>query len=104
MARHSESAQLETGGLVNALKAELATTADDGRTVEEQIAHVLVEEALHGKHRLAAIQMIFDRVEGKPHQSTVVAETTDPFAGKTKDELLYFAQHGYFPEEGSGGV
>jgi hypothetical protein len=46
----------------------------DGRTVEEAIAEALIEEALHGKHRVAAINAIYDRIEGKPRQPITLDE------------------------------
>jgi hypothetical protein len=44
----------------------------DGRTVEEALAHVLVEEGLNGRHRVAAVNSIFDRLEGKPKRQLAV--------------------------------
>jgi hypothetical protein len=36
----------------------------------------LVKEALRGKHRLAAVEAIFDRLEGRPAQRLDLADVT----------------------------
>jgi hypothetical protein len=63
-----------THGLVNALRIAIVQELRDGRTVEEAIAEALIEEALHGKHRVAAINAIYDRIEGKPRQPITLDE------------------------------
>lgn len=58
----------------------MAKELPDGRTVEEALAQVLVEEGLNGKHRVAAVNSIFDRLEGKPKQPIDMHEKPDPSA------------------------
>ena len=55
----------------------MAEELPDGRTVEEALAPVLVEEGLNGGHRVAAVSSIFDRLEGKPKQPIDLYERPD---------------------------
>jgi hypothetical protein len=76
-----------TRGLVSALKTELEKELEDGRTVEEALAQVLIEEGLHGRNRLAAVNAIFDRLEGKPKQSIDVRDAADDDGDKSYAEI-----------------
>lgn len=88
-----------TRRLVNALKAALGEVRKDGRTMEQAIAGELVREALRGRRKLAAIAEIFDRIEGKPRQQVDLNDITEEFSGRTDEELLYYAEHGNWPEQ-----
>jgi hypothetical protein len=52
-------------GLVRALRARVAEIAPDGRSIEDQLISVLLQEALRGRQRLAAVEVIFNRLEGR---------------------------------------
>jgi hypothetical protein len=79
-----------TRGLVNALKFAVSQQLENGQTVEEAIAKVLIDEALYGKHRVAAINSIYDRIEGRPKQSIALdyEQHREELAGMTDDELI----------------
>jgi hypothetical protein len=70
----------------------LASRMPDGRTTEQALAEALIEEALEGKHRLAAICAIYDRIEGKPRQSLDLHDTRremrEELANTPTDELV----------------
>lgn len=101
-----------TRGLLNALKTAIAEVGPDGRSVEELLADALVEEALHGRNRLPAIQTIFDRLEGRPRQQIEV--NRDQFADlarRSDADLEHYIAHGCWPDQeeqpgsnGEGGV
>jgi hypothetical protein len=55
----------------------------DGRTVEEAIAEALIDEGLYGKHKVAAINAIYDRIEGKPRQPITLDEERE----REQDEI-----------------
>src|SRR4051794_6035225 len=57
-----------SNGLLKLLRESVTNHGANGLTVEELLVQALIDEALKGKHRLAAISMIFDRLEGKPKQ------------------------------------
>lgn len=88
-----------TKGLVNALKAAVAEEVPDGRTVEEALADTLIEEGLNGKHRLAAISAIYDRIEGKPRQSISFEDARkqeqEEIAGMTDEQLYEILRPGF---------
>jgi len=67
-----------TTGLLDALKSRVSQTTLDGRTVESLLVEVLIQEALKGRHRLAAITTIFDRLEGKPKQQVISTTLQKP--------------------------
>jgi hypothetical protein len=87
-----------TSGLLAALRARVAEVGPDGRTVEEQLANVLVEEGLHGKNRLAAVEVIFNRLEGRARQQIDVADVTGQLREKSDEELRFYLDHGRWPE------
>ena len=86
-------------GLVNALRAKVAEIAPNGRTIEQQLVDVLVQEALRGRHRLAAVATIFDRLEGRARQQIEVADVTKELRDKSDDELRFHWEHGRWPNE-----
>jgi hypothetical protein len=86
-------------GLVRALHAKVAEITPNGRTVEQQLVDVLVQEALHGRHRLAAVATIFDRLEGRARQQIEVADVTKELRDKSDDELRFHLEHGRWPNE-----
>ena len=55
------------------LREALGRVGDDGRTVAEQLAEVLVRSALGGNFK--AMKTIFDRTEGRPPVSVAVGLT-----------------------------
>lgn len=91
-----------TSGLLNALRAAVAEVREDGRTVESLLVDVLIQEALKGRNRLAAVTIIFGRLEGKPKQQMDFNDITESFQGRSSEELLHFAQHGRWPDEEDG--
>lgn len=94
-----------TRGLVSALRAKVAERIQDGRTVEQALIDELVREALHGgRNKLAAIQTIFDRLEGRPKQQLDFNDITTRLRNRTNEELEHFALHGCFPGEVEDGV
>jgi hypothetical protein len=78
-----------TKGLVTVLHNKVAEIGPDGKTVEEQLVDVLVHEALRGKHRLAAVQMIFDRLEERAHQQ-IAGDNTRELGQKSDEELRFY--------------
>ena len=88
-----------TRGLVNALHAKVAEIAPDGHTVEHHLVEVIVMEALRGRHRLAAIEAIFDRLVGKPKQHLDVADVTKELRQKSDAELRFHLAHDRWPDE-----
>ena len=88
-----------TRGLVNALHAKVSETGTDGLTVEQQLVDVLVHEALRGRHRLAAVEAIFDRLEGRASQRIQVADITQELRLKSDDELRFHLAHGHWPDD-----
>ena len=86
-------------GLLNALRSAVAEPASDGATVEQELVRVLILEALKGRNRLAAIQTIFDRLEGKPKQQLDLNDITRSMANRSSKELEHFAIHGVWPDQ-----
>ena len=93
------SGRPRTKGLVNALRARVAEVGADGRTIEEALADVLVEEGLGGKNRLAAVEAIFDRLEGRARQQIEVADVTAELRAKSDEELAFYLAHNRWPNE-----
>lgn len=56
------SGRPRTRGLVSSLRAKMAEVGPDGRSLEDRLVGVLVQEALKGRQRLAAVAVIFDRL------------------------------------------
>jgi len=67
--------------------------------MEQALVDVLVQEALRGRHRLQAIMMIFDRLEGKATVRVEVQDRRSELAAKPKEHLLFYLAHGRWPEE-----
>ena len=93
------SGRPRTRGLVSALLAKVQEVGSDGRTIEQQLVDVLVQEALRGRHRLAAVATIFDRLEGRARQQIEVADVTKELREKSDDELRFHLEHGRWPTE-----
>jgi uncharacterized protein DUF5681 len=88
-----------TKGLLTALRLKIAEIAPDGRTVEEHLIDVLLQEALRGKHRLPAVEVIFDRLEGRARQQIEVADITRELREKTDEELRFHLEHDRWPTD-----
>ena len=101
-----------TRGLLNALKTAIQEVGTDGRSVEEQLADALIEEALRGTHRLPAIQTIFDRLEGRPRQQIEInRDQFADFLSRSDADLEHYIAHGRWPQRvgqlgssGQGGI
>jgi hypothetical protein len=74
-----------TRGLVSALHAKVAEVG----SIEQQLVDVLLHEALRGKHRLAAVEVIFDRLEDRASQHIQIADVTREL--RQKSDLQRFA-------------
>jgi len=72
-----------------ALRLKITEIAPDGRTIEEHLIDALLQEALRGKHRLPAVELIFDRLEGKARQTLEVADITSQLREQTDEELRF---------------
>jgi hypothetical protein len=86
-----------TRGLVAALRLKIAEIAPDGRTLEEHLIDVLMQEAFRGKHRLPAVELIFDRLEGRAPQTLEVADITRELREKSDEELKFYLEHTRWP-------
>jgi hypothetical protein len=86
-------------GLVSALRSTVSEVGHDGRSVEQQLVDVLLHEALRGRHRLAAVEVIFDRLEGRATQQIQVADVTKALREKSDEELRFHLEHDRWPEE-----
>ena len=71
-----------------------------GRTIESLLVEVLVHEALDGKNRLAAVEIILDRLEGRSRQRLEVADVTAQLRDKSDAELQFHLDNDRWPEEG----
>jgi len=89
-----------TRGLVSALRSTVSEVGQDGRSVEQQLVDVLLHEALRGRHRLAAVEVIFDRLEGRSRQHIDVNDVTQELRQKSDVELRFHLEHDRWPEEG----
>jgi hypothetical protein len=85
--------------LLGALHARVAEVGADGRSIEQQLVDVLLHEALRGKHRLAAVEVIFDRLEGRASQHIQVADVTKELRQKSDDELRFHLEHDRWPRD-----
>ena len=92
------SGRPRTRGLVNALRAKVAEAGPDGRSLEDRLVGVLLQEALGGRHRLAAVEVSFDRLEGRARQQIEVADVTKELRQKSDDELRFHLEHDRWPE------
>ena len=86
-------------GLLTVLRSKIAEAGQDGRTIEERLVAALVEEALRGKHRLAAIEVIFDRLEGRPAQRLDLADVTSDLRSRSTEELQFFLDFKRWPSD-----
>jgi hypothetical protein len=93
------SGRPRTRGLVSALHAKVSEVGPDGRSIEQQLVEVLLHEALRGKHRLAAVEVIFDRLEGRASQHIQIADVTKELRQKSDDELRFHLEHDRWPED-----
>jgi hypothetical protein len=84
-------------GLIAALRLKIAEITPDGRTIEQHLIDVLLQEALRGKHRVPAVELIFDRLEGKAHQRLEVADITRELREKSDEELKFYLEHDRWP-------
>ena len=89
-----------TKGLLNALRSKVAEIDTKGRTIESLLVEVLVHEALDGKNRLAAVEIILDRLEGRSRQRLEVADVTAQLRDKSDAELQFHLDNDRWPEEG----
>lgn len=80
-------------GLITALRLKVAEIAPDGRTLEEHLIDVWLQEALRGKHRLPAVELIFDRLEGRARQQIEVADITRELREKSLPSPTNFTTH-----------
>ena len=88
-----------TKGLLTALRNKVAEVDADGRTIEARLVEVLVNEALDGKNRLPAVEIIFDRLEGRSRQRLEVADVTAQLRDKSDEELQFHLDNNRWPDE-----
>ncbi|MGA9813325.1 MAG: DUF5681 domain-containing protein [Terriglobales bacterium] len=88
-----------TKGLLTALRQKVAEAGADGQTIEDQLVEVLVQEALRGKHRLPAVEAIFDRLEGRSIQRVDVNDVTADLRGRSDAELQFHLDNNRWPDE-----
>jgi len=87
-------------GLVNALREAVSQVDKTGRSVEQLLPDVLIFEAIKGKHRLAAINSIYDRLEGKPRTSIEVKSQSDlDISNRSSEEVECALALGCWPED-----
>jgi hypothetical protein len=92
------SGRPRTRGLVSSLRAKMSEVGPDGRSLEERLVAVLIQEALRGRQRLAAVAVIFDRLEGRAHQQIQIADVTKELREKSDDELRFHLAHDRWPD------
>ena len=68
-------------------------------TVEARLVEVLVSEALLGKNRLPAVEVIFDRLEGRSRQRVEVEDVTKMLREKSDAELQFHLDNGRWPDD-----
>ena len=84
-------------GLIAARRLKIAEIASAGRTIEEHLVNVILQEALRGRRRLPAIELIFDRLEGRAHQRLEIADITREVREKSDEELKFYLEHDRWP-------
>jgi hypothetical protein len=89
-----------TRGLLGTLRFRVSEVGPDGRSLEDRLIDVLVQEALRGRHRLAAVETIFDRLEGRARQHLDVADVSKELKEKPDAELRFHLAHDRWPDEG----
>jgi len=67
----------------------VAEIGPDGRSIEEKLVAVLADEAFRGKHRLAAVAVIFDRLGGRARQQVEVADITQEICANSSGEFRF---------------
>src|SRR4029077_13452578 len=88
-----------TKGLLTALRNKVSEVDANGQTIESRLVEVLVSEALDGKNRLAAVEIILDRLEGRSRQRLEVADVTAQLRDKSDDELQFHLDNNRWPDE-----
>lgn len=73
-----------------------------GRTYAQAAAERQFGAALKGS--TSAIREIADRLEGKPQQRIEMTHQDDFLAGRTNEELEFFAVHGYWPDDAGNTI
>jgi hypothetical protein len=73
-----------------------------GCTYAQAAAERQFEAALKGS--TAAAREIADRIEGKPQQRIEMTHQDDFLAGRTNEELEFFAVHGYWPDHAGNTI
>ena len=59
-----------------------------------------MQEALRGKHRLPAVEAIFDRLEGRSTQRVDVNDVTADLRSRSNEELQFHLDNNRWPDEG----
>jgi hypothetical protein len=54
---------------------------------------------LRGRHRLPAVELIFDRLEGRARRQIEVADVTSPLRDKSDEELQFHLDNSRWPTE-----
>jgi hypothetical protein len=93
------SGRPRTRGLVGALRVKVAEIGPDSRSLEDRLGGVLIQEALRGRQRLASVEVIFDRLEGRARRQIEVADVTAELRRKSDDGLRFYLAHDRWPEE-----
>jgi hypothetical protein len=93
------SGRPRTRGLVSSLRAKMSEVGPDGRSLEDRLVGVLIQEALKGRQRLAAVAIILDRLEGRAHQQIQIADVTKELREKSDGELRFHLEHDRWPDE-----
>ena len=88
-----------TKGLLTALRNKVAEVDASGLTVEARLVEVLVGEALSGRNRLPAVELIFDRLEGRSRQHLEIADVTAELRNRSASELQFHLDHDRWPDE-----
>jgi hypothetical protein len=88
-----------TKGLLTALRNKVSEVDANGRTIEARLVEVLVNEALDGKNRLAAVEIILDRLEGRSRQRLEVADVTAQLRDKSDEELQFHLDNNRWPDD-----
>jgi len=91
-------------GLLTAIRARIGDVDEGGKTIEERLVDVLLQEALKGRHRLAAVLAVFDRMEGRPSLHLDFNDVSADLRSRSTEDLKHYLNHHCWPEdEGQGG-
>jgi hypothetical protein len=93
------SGRPRTRGLLGTLRVRVSEIGPDGRSLQERLIEVLIQEALRGRQRLVAVETIFYRLEGRARQHLDVADVTKELREKTDNELRFHLAHDRWPDE-----